>query len=71
MDRIPQGSSTEKVWDALGDSRLPSGINQYVTIPLNLNGFYDNERFQDLEPPNDVQDPSLDIIDWSIEVRVR
>lgn len=69
MDNVPQGSGGSKVWDALGDSQLPSGVNQYVTIPIKLSGIYDNQRFQDLEPPNDVADPSLDIIDWSVEVR--
>jgi hypothetical protein len=69
MDVVPQGSATNKTWDALGDSRLPSGINQYVTIPLTTSGTYDNARFQDLEPPNDVADPALDLVDWEIEVR--
>lgn len=72
QDVIPQGGSAGKYWDALGDGRLPSGINQYVTIPLKTAGIYDNARFQDLEPPDDVipnVDPSLDIVDWSVEIR--
>lgn len=69
MDNVPQGSGGSKVWDALGDSQLPGGVNQYVTIPIKLSGIWDNQRFQDLEPPNDVADPSLDIVDWSVEVR--
>ncbi len=69
MDNVPQGTGGDKVWDALGDSRIPSGINQYVTIPLTTSGVYDNARFADLEPRLDTQDPSLDIVDWRIEVR--
>lgn len=69
MDRVPQGGSGTKVWDALGDGRLPSGINQFVTIPLTISGTYNNDRFLDLEPTGDVADPSLDIVDWQIEVR--
>jgi hypothetical protein len=69
MDRVPQGGTGTKTWDALGDSRLPSELNQWVTIPLRTAGLYDNARFQQLEPPNDVADPDLDIVDWSVEVR--
>ncbi|MBI3721160.1 MAG: hypothetical protein HY248_01290 [Fimbriimonas ginsengisoli] len=69
MDHIPQGSTGSKNWDALGDSRLPSGINQWVTIPLTSSGLYNNQRFNGLEPTGDAPDPDLDIADWSVEVR--
>jgi len=71
MDRVPQGSQTDKSWDALGDGRLPSEINEYVNIPLRTSGTYDNRRFSDLEPRGDNPDPALDIVDWSVEVRLR
>ncbi len=68
-DRIPQGNSGSKNWDALGDGRLPSEINTPITIPLRNSGTYDNARFFDLEPNGDVADPDLDIVDWKVEVR--
>lgn len=71
MDRVPQGSQTDKNWDALGDGRLPSEINEFVNIPLRTSGVYDNRRFSDLEPRLDCVDPALDIVDWSVEVRLR
>lgn len=71
MDRVPQGTSGDKFWDALGDGRLPTEINEFVNIPLRTSGTYDNRRFQDLEPRGDAPDPALDIIDWSVEVRLR
>lgn len=69
MDRIPVGGSGSKRWDALGDSRLPSQINATVTIPLTTSGVYDNARAGGLEPRGDQADPSLDLVDWSLEVR--
>ena len=69
MDRIPQGTTGTKNWDALGDSRLPTEVNSPITIPLRTSGIYDNARFQNLEVPADVADPDLDIVDWSVEVR--
>lgn len=69
MDRIPQGTTGTKNWDALGDSRLPTEVNSPITIPLRTSGIYDNARFQDLEVPADVADPDLDLVDWSVEVR--
>lgn len=70
MDVVPQGTGGNKSWDALGDGRLPSEINEYVNIPLRTSGVYDNRRFQDLEPTGDNPDPALDIRDWSVEVRL-
>jgi hypothetical protein len=71
MDRIPQGSDTNKNFDGLGDTRLPSGINEYITIPLTRDGVYNNTTGinSGLEPSGDVPDPSLDIVDWQVEVR--
>lgn len=71
QDRVPQGSSGSKAWDALGNSRLPSDVNQYLTVDLRRNGLYTNDRAGGLEPANDVADPSLDLVDWSVEVRVQ
>lgn len=68
-DRIPQGATGTKNWDALGDGRLPSEINTPITIPLRTSGTYDNARYFDLEPNGDVADPDLDIVDWKVEVR--
>lgn len=68
-DRIPQGNSGTKTWDALGDGRLPSEINTPITISVRNSGTYDNARFFDLEPNGDVADPDLDIVDWKVEVR--
>lgn len=69
MNVVPQGTGGDKVWDALGDGRLPSGVNEYIRIPLTGVGVYDNARFLNLEPENDVIDPALDIVDFQIEVR--
>lgn len=71
MNRIPSGTGGSKDWDALGDSRLPGEINDYVTIPLRTAGVYDNARFNDLEPSNDAPDPDLEITDFRIEVRLQ
>jgi hypothetical protein len=68
MDRIPQGTSGSKNWDALGNGALPSEINSPITIPLQTASVYDNKRFLGLEPSGDVIDPSLDIVDFRIEV---
>lgn len=68
MDRVPQGSTGSKNWDALGDGRLPSGLNQWVTIPLRTSGRYDNARLGGIEPDRDAPDPDLEIVDFSVEV---
>lgn len=69
MDRIPQ-TGTQKQWDALGDGRIPSQVNQFVTIPLRRNGIYNNLSSGNIEPVGDQPNPELDISDWTIEVRV-
>lgn len=68
MNVVPQGSGGDKVWDALGDGRIPSQINDYVLIPMRA-GVYNNASFQNREPSGDVIDPTLDIVDWQIEIR--
>lgn len=68
MNVVPQGSTGDKVWDAIGDGRTPSGINDFLTIPIR-NGIYSNATFQNREPSGDCIDPSLDIVDWQIEIR--
>ncbi len=69
MDRIPQ-SGTDKFWDALGDGTIATSINSPVTIPLRTSGIYDNQRANNLEPRGDQAIPDLDIVDWSVEVRL-
>lgn len=68
MDRVPQ-SGTTKVWEALGDGRLPSQINSPITVSLRTSRTYTNNTFFDLEPRNDVADPDLDLVDFVVEVR--
>lgn len=74
MDRIPQ-VGTEKFWDANGDARsgLAQDINLPILVSLRTSATYNNNRAFIKEPANDVtgaNDPDLDIIDWSIEVRL-
>lgn len=69
MDRIPQGTGGSKAWDALGDGRLPSSINDYITVDLRTTGIYNDTKYGDMEPVGDAPDPSLDIADFQVEVR--
>lgn len=69
MNVVPQGTGGDKTWDALGNSLLPSGVNEFIKIPLTQSGSYSNTTFLDLEPAGDVADPALDIVDWTIEVQ--
>ncbi len=69
MDRIPQ-SGSNKQWDALGNNAIPSEINSYVRVPLGVNGIYNNQSANNLEPTGDQANPDLDISDWSVEVRI-
>jgi hypothetical protein len=71
QDNIPQGNSGSKNWDALGDSRSALQINSPITIPLRTSGTYTNTTFHNLEPSGDVVEPSLDIVDFSVEVRAQ
>ena len=71
MDRVPQGNDPgSKSWDALGDGRLPQEINQFINVPLRTSGVYDNRHYQNLEPQGDNPDPALDLVDFSVEVRL-
>lgn len=70
MDTVPRTEAQSKIWDALGDGRNVAEINSPITIPLRTSGVYDNRRFGDLEPQGDVADPSLDIVNFSVEVRL-
>ena len=68
-NRVSLASGQGTVFDALGDTRLASEVNQYIRIPLVTSGVYDNSRFNLLEPSGDTPDPDLDITDFSVEVR--
>jgi len=72
MDRVPTDPNdpNPKYWDALGDSTEPGSINDYITIDVTGPRIYRNSELQN-EPEGDVSDPSLDMVDWSIEIRTR
>ncbi len=71
MDKVPTGTqAVTKNWDALGDGRVPSQVNTWITIPVRTSGLYDNARFGNLEPQGDAPDPDLEITDFSVEVRL-
>ena len=59
-----------RLWDALGDGNVPSEVNSYFTLQPNFAFTYTNANTGNVEPQGDVADPDLDIIDWSIEVRL-
>lgn len=60
-----------RVWDALGDSRNPGEVNSFLTFQLNSSRTFTNANTGNLEPQGDTADPDLDLVDWSIEVRLR
>jgi len=66
-DRLlpPESQFIELNYDGLG----PSG-NSYVIIPINVSGVYDNAGAIVPEAGGDTSIPALDIIDWSVEVRL-
>jgi hypothetical protein len=74
MDRVPlPGDTGQKVWDALGDPRLPGGVNEFVNIPLNASKFYgpDYGSYLGSAGAGRVSDPDLDIVDWSVDVQIQ
>jgi len=67
-----------KLFDALGDSTQPGGINDYISIDVSKAATYQNSD-KGLEGPNDVvqvgngtfqvvNEPDLDIVDWRVQV---
>ena len=50
---------------------MPSGVNEWITIPVTRDGIYNNSTGinQGIEPRLDTNEPDIDIVDWQIEVR--
>jgi len=81
-DRVPTDPNdpTPKEYDALGDARIPSQVNDPITIPVQQAGTYTNASSLNPEPSGDVQqcasdgvcqtisNPNLDIANWSVQV---
>ena len=80
-DRIPvnPNDTNTKEFDALGDARIPSQVNDPITIPVQQAGTYSNSSALDKEPEGDVTEcgngvfttvnnSDLDIVDWSVQV---
>ena len=67
MDKIPVVHTDRKIWDALGNSQDPSD-NRFISVPLDVSGFYDNDYYGRIEPIGDVADADLDIVNFSVEV---
>lgn len=63
----PDEPSDSKRWDALGSGA--GDINRFLNLAVTQDSTYDNSYFGNIEPRGDVADPSLDIVDFSIEVR--
>ena len=59
-----------RLWDALGNGAIPGEINSYFTFQPVSAITYTNASVGNIEPQGDVVDPDLDIVDWSIEVRL-
>lgn len=59
-----------RLWDALGDGGDLSQINSYFTFQPVSAVTYTDLSTGSIEPQGDVADPELDIVDWSIEVRL-
>lgn len=66
-DRLlpPESQFIELNYDGLG----PSG-NSYVIIPVEVSGVYDNDGAIIPEGEGDAAFAALDIVDWSVEVRL-
>jgi hypothetical protein len=69
MDVVPNDPhyNGPKYWDAFGDSTDFNSINDYLTINVQQDRVYRNSVIQN-EPRGDVSDPSLDIVDWEIDI---
>jgi hypothetical protein len=63
-------SGTGRLWDALGDGRRPGDVNRPFLFNLRSSFTYNNSNQDSLEPTEDTPDPDLDILDWSVEVRL-
>ncbi|MEZ0327544.1 MAG: hypothetical protein ACAH95_16720 [Fimbriimonas sp.] len=75
MSRLSTGVGGTRAIDSIGDNRVPSEFNRYIKIDLRQNGVTNNQSgiTTGIEPtgdiyPTGVNDPDLDIVDWSIEV---
>ena len=62
-------SGTGRLWDALGDGRIPSQTNRFLTLRLDADRVYSNISEGNLEPVGDQADPSLDIADVTVAIR--
>lgn len=60
-----------RLWDALGDGRISTEINAPFTFRLNTAQTYTNANQGNFEPSGDTPDPDLDLVDWTIEVRLQ
>ncbi|ARU42340.1 hypothetical protein CCB80_14760 [Armatimonadetes bacterium Uphvl-Ar1] len=60
-----------RFWDALGDGLQPTQINSPLTVRLNSSQIYNNQNQVFQEPQGDTPDPDLDIVDWSVELRIQ
>jgi hypothetical protein len=82
-DRVPQGvSNVQKLWDALGDGTQSGFRNYFVTLDATQNQTVRNSDRPvgdgahepagdvfDRGSFNPVDDASLDIVDWTIQIR--
>lgn len=58
-----------RVWDGLGDGRSAATRNTVLLASLRAGRVYSNATSGNVEPEGDAEDPSLDWVDWSLEVR--
>lgn len=65
-----QTSGGGRLWDALGDGRIPGEVNNFFTFQLRNSQVYTNASQGGIEPQGDSADPDLDLVDWSVEVRL-
>lgn len=57
-----------RLWDALGNGNNVTQINKYLTARTTTNRTYNNATELNVEPKDDCPDPSLDLVDWSVEI---